>query len=144
MKYRLSSISEHIEENLGLDDQNRLDQNINDSLNIFPLKLLQWPHNFAIVIVILIAIILGYVFVMKGTDVSDPQYEPEDTILKLLLPMSKKFISQQKNTWYQILTGFTNLIRPPISPAVYLLLSDEKARTTSSCVAEIITSVANK
>jgi hypothetical protein len=132
-------------ENLGLEDHNLYVSSSFQSLFVgYYNHLGQWK-NLSIILVLFLAIFLGCAVVIQRNVLNnDEQYEPEDRILKLLIPMSKKLISQQKNTWYQILTGLTNLIRPPISPAVYLLLSDENSKMASSCVAEIITTVANK
>ena len=136
--------SEHIEENLGLDEQK-----LNESSDIFSLiaecsHFLKSIQGVVIAAVLLIAVILGCVFAYQNNMRSDLPCKTENDIVELVANISKKFIPQQKDIWLQIITGFTNLIQPPISPAVYLLLSDEPSMKTSSCVAEIITLVANK
>ena len=131
----LFNFSEYVEDNLGL-----AEKKLHDPFSIF----LDYWQLIAVLVFVLIAAIFGCAFVSRKNETSVISFATEANIMESLIPLTKRFMSQQRSTWYQIFTGFTNLIRPPVSPAVYLLLSDQKSVTTSSCVAEIITSVANR
>lgn len=65
-------------------------------------------------------------------------------ILSHLIEKGGKFPSQKENVWYQIFSELEGLTENPSKPAVYLLTYDEGSLHPSSCVVEIITTVANK
>lgn len=93
--------------------------------------------------------VLSYIcYSYSGRDVSVPiKKEWKNIVTKLephLMEKRNKFPSQKEDLWFQISSGLKALTNDPENPAVYLLTYDENSMHPSSCIAEIITTAANK
>lgn len=58
--------------------------------------------------------------------------------------LRKKFPSQDLSLWAGIISGLRNLVKKPVEPAVYLLAFDENSIRSSTCIAEVIITLATK
>lgn len=110
--------------------------------------------NIAYIVVLIIAVVIGsgisfgykYFSQQDGTLITSTKNWKE-IVTKLhphLIEKGNKFPSQHEDVWYKILAGLKGLIGDPQKPAVYLLTYDDGSVQPTSCVAEIITTAANK
>lgn len=90
----------------------------------------------------LFAIILYFILY---TDIFISKTNNIEQVLYNYLSLKKiQFPNQDTDVWGDILNGLTKLKEEPVKPAVYLLMFEEEAIKSSSCIIEIITTSANR
>lgn len=67
-----------------------------------------------------------------------------DDVKYQLESLRKKFPSQDRSLWAGIISGLGNLVKKPVEPAVYLLAFDKDSMRSSTCIAEVITTLATR
>lgn len=124
------------------------------NLCVYFLKLLQFVINFCFVavnsnfssycvigIIICLFAICMYPLLRSNQESCSASF---DDIKHQVESLRKKFPSQDLSLWAGIITGLTNLEKKPVEPAVYLLTFDKDSISSSTCIAEVITTLATK